>query len=313
MAGCSRAILRWARIAIPPLLLSLGFALFLWFGNAIFAETINSWLMQVFDFVLNFEFPSHTRILFWAVSGILLTLLLGSGSSSTLLVSIDRRLQGSPRLTKDTTVSLWRTRILLVAVNVIYIGADATDVAYLWMDAELPAGVTYSEYTHQGVYNLIASVLLVGLVLSMVFRQAQDITHSFSIKPLSYAWIAQNLFLVSGAALRLKIYVETYHISLLRLYVLCFLVLVAAGFVILTVKIARDRSFAWLIASNLMAVFVLFFVMQFMNTRAFVANYNFDAELQNPDGVVDLDLAYLVSLAGFPHFMAEVLETHGRS
>ncbi len=90
-------------------------------------------------------------------------------------------------------------------------------------------------------------------------------------------------------------YVDACQLTLLRVYVLAFLLLVAVGFGLLFIKIQRDHGFAWLLNANLLAVFWLFFTMQFVNDRGLVAWVNYRTAL-NPERTQVIDVDCLAGL-----------------
>jgi hypothetical protein len=157
----------------------------------------------------------------------------------------------------------------------------------------LPAQVNYSEYVHQGVWALSSAVVLSAAVLIVIMQQAPSVTGSRTLRALSYAWILQNLVLTAGVLLRLHLYVTTYGLTELRLDVAFFLLLVSAGFVLLTWRIARGKSLGWLIEANLLATFTLFATVQFLDTSAWIADYNVDAWKRSH---LVIDEGYLESL-----------------
>ena len=89
--------------------------------------------------------------------------------------------------------------------------------------------MVYSEYVHEGVFSLIAAVLLSAVVLSGIFLQDSAVTGRGWLKGLAHLWILQNLVLIAGVFLRLKLYVDAYQFTVLRVYVACFLALVRSA------------------------------------------------------------------------------------
>jgi hypothetical protein len=75
------------------------------------------------------------------------------------------------------------------------------------------------------------------------------------------------------------------------------LILVAVGFVLLLLRIARGRTLRWLVGGNLAAVFALFFVAQFADIRGFLARYNVSGAASEERKGGDLDMDYPYQLA----------------
>jgi hypothetical protein len=128
----------------------------------------------------------------------------------------------------------------------------------------------------------------------LIFQQVPAIRSAPAVKALSLFWIAQNVLLITGVLLRLQRYVEVYDLSELRVYVGCFLLLVTAGFGLLTVHALRHKGLAWLLLTNLLTTFALFFVLQFLDVRKWVAESNVARWEANRSR--NLDVEYLASL-----------------
>ena len=126
------------------------------------------------------------------------------------------------------------------------------------------------------------------------FAESGDQTASTTIRGLAFLWIAQNILLIINVARRVGIYIDDYHLSVLRLHLILFLVLVCVGFTLLGIRILRDRSFGWLVSANLAAVFILFATIQFWDTRKTVAEYNLERAIE--DEKKTLDTYYLSQL-----------------
>ncbi|MFK5922311.1 MAG: DUF4173 domain-containing protein [Verrucomicrobiota bacterium] len=287
---------RWAKIVLPTSLLTLIFLILFSNGNAIMGDGIKNLFTTLFSWIGTFQFPSILRILFWIGSGFLLLSLLSRSPLSLDLIRLRKKLPLTWASPNDLNASIWSSRLLLIAVNVIFFSANTLDVFYLWMETALPSDVNFSEYVHQGVYNLIACVALAASVLLIIFQQDKQVTNAPGQKILAHIWIAQNFLLVSSVLLRLKLYVDTYHLSLLRLYVAFFLILVVVGFVLLAIKIHQQRKFSWLVNANLFAVFLLFFIVQGPDDHAFVARYNYQQALQADKQNHRIDIPYLTKL-----------------
>ena len=283
---------RWAGIVAPSAIAAVFFLILLGKGNAILGEALNGALNGLLNSLETVELPSAGRIFFlFAVSTILLGLLWRSRRSLTLgwLDRLCERTGEKGRVAlKDANSGIWRMRLLLVVVNLIFFAANSIDISYLWSGVELPEGMTISKFVHSGTYSLIASVVLAALVLSVLFQQHREITQARGQRFLALIWVGQNLLLLGNVLLRVKFYVDAYQLSVLRLHLGLFLALVAVGFVLLAIRVVQQRSLSWLIGANLLAVFVLFFTLQFWDTRKSVAEYNVAQAAATPEKSVDL-------------------------
>jgi hypothetical protein len=176
---------------------------------------------------------------------------------------------------------------------------NTIDVVYLWSHAKLPVGVNRSDFLHEGVQSLIFAVLLSAAILVVLFQQKLA-DGSRTLQVLSTAWVLQNLAVIAGVFVRLKIYIDDYELTLLRVGVVLFLALVIAGYALLTIYFWRGKGLEWLLRANVLATFCLFFIVQFIDLNGAVAGYNVDRWLQ--PGARPRDVVYLASLghAGWP-------------
>lgn len=269
--GLAGSFIGGCLLMIPALLLALIFGWLLATGNAVF----NSWTNTFFDSIWKIieNYFDLARIVMWFFSALWILPLLRPAHISTWWWSWTERLPRLPEIL-PTRGALFCSGLILVVLNLLFFLANIADALFLWSGAALPAGVTYKSYVHQGVDALIVTVILTAIVLTAIFQQALSVARRRELKVLAFLWIAQNLFLLMSVTLRLKYYIEAYEMTVARLSVIIFLMLVAVGFVLLTIKIVRDRSLSWLVGGCLIAVFVTFYITQFLDLAGWSANYN---------------------------------------
>jgi hypothetical protein len=285
---------RSAQILAPAVALAVVFGVVLSFGNAIFRQLLTHFESIVADWISSFDF-SVLRILLWIAF-----------ATFGLALVRPRAASGQPRLwtrpiprffRADLTVAVLQSCAVFVALNAMFFAVNTIDVIYLWgrkTGAALPEEVTFSEFVHQGVYSLIFAVLLSAVVIAVIFQQEARVTSHRAVKSLAWLWIVQNLILIAGVLLRLKLYVDAYQLSELRVYVGCFLLLVTVGFGLLALHIAQSGSLGTLIWRNTLAAFALFFLVQFPDVAGRVARFN--VRQWNAEPARTLDLAYLETL-----------------
>ena len=68
--------------------------------------------------------------------------------------------------------------------------------------------------------------MLAAIILGMLFSQRPAVTRARGQRGLACFWIVQNLLLVGSVLLRLRMYVDAYQLSLLRVHLALFLLLV---------------------------------------------------------------------------------------
>ena len=278
-------------LAVPALVLALVFGSLLATGNAVFGSWTNSffdWFWKELDLYLNFW-----RIVLWGIVAVIALPLLRPANVSAWWWSWIQRLPRLPEII-PTRAALFSSGLVLAVLNLLFFVANLADALFLWNGHTLPKGVTYSGFVHSGTNALTWTVLLSAVVLTVIFQQALPVAQRRELKGLALLWIAQNLFLLLSVGLRLKLYIEAYDMTVLRLSVIIFLVLVAVGYALLTIKIVKDRSLSWLVGGCVLAIFTSFYITQFLDLAGWSANYN--VARWEKDRTRNLDVAYLIEL-----------------
>lgn len=280
---------RALQAGLPALLIGAVFLGLLASGNAVLAEGLSRCLAHLAQWLLGFSF---VRTVFWilcATAGLAIFWPAQVKAESHWWQRSVGRWSRS-----DVTMARWQCGLVLPAVNGIFFLANTADAVFLWAHATLPAGVNHSRFVHEGVQALILAVILAAGVLALVFQHEEAVSGARAIKSLALVWVAQNLVLMWSVAIRLRIYVEAYQLSELRVYVGCFLALVAVGFVQIAWHILKRWDFRRLLVGNLASTLVLFFVLQFVDVGTWVGQWNV-MRWNGGEGKA-LDLAYLESL-----------------
>jgi len=278
-------------LAIPALVLAVIFGSLLASGNAVFG----SWTNNFFDWFWKelALYLDPARIAFWFFTAFLILPLLRPAQVSAWWWKWTESLSRLPEIL-PTRAALFSSGLVLVVLNLLFLIANIADALFLWSGQARPVGVTYSGFVHNGVNSLVITVVLSALVLTGIFQQALSVSKHRELKALALVWIAQNLFLLVSVVLRLKLYIEAYDMTVARLSAMIFLVLVAAGYALLTIKIVKEKSLSWLVGGCILAVFATFYITQFLNLAGWSADYNVTRFEEKPTR--NLDFSYLVEL-----------------
>jgi hypothetical protein len=293
-------------LTVPALVLALVFGSLLATGNAVFGSWTNSffdWLWKEIG-----EYLNVYRFTLWIFVAFAMLPLLRPASISDRWWSWTGRLPRLPEVV-PAQGAFFSSALVLIVLNILFLVANAADALFLWTGTRsLPPGVTYRSYVHNGVNALTLTVILSALILTFIFQQALQVAGRRELKALAVLWIAQNLFLLLSVALRLKLYIEAYAMTVDRLSVIIFLLFVTSGFGLLTVKIVKDRSLSWLVGGCAVAVFVTLYGTQFLNLAGWSATYN--VARWEGDRTRTLDLRYIDSVgpAGWPAFRSAAEE-----
>ncbi len=184
----------------------------------------------------------------------------------------------------------------LILFNLLFAVQTVLDIIYLWGNVALPADITYASYAHRGAYPLIVTALLAAGFVLIAMRPGGPSEQSKVIRPLVYLWVAQNVLLVISSILRLDLYVQIYLLTTWRIAAFIWMLLVATGLVLIVARIALQRSNAWLIRLNLIAVLLTLYVCSLTNFVAIIADYNVSHSREATGKGVNADINYLLSL-----------------
>jgi hypothetical protein len=184
----------------------------------------------------------------------------------------------------------------LVLFNALFALQTGLDLVYLWGGASLPDGLSLAEYAHRGAYPLIVTALLAAGFVLIAMRPGGPAEHSRLIRPLVLVWTGQNILLVVSSILRLDLYVAAYSLTYLRLAALIWMVLVAAGLLLMLIQIMLKKPNSWLVTANAATLALVLYGCCFLNAPWVVASYNVDHCREAGGTGPNLDLKYLFSL-----------------
>jgi hypothetical protein len=195
----------------------------------------------------------------------------------------------------------------LILFNALFALQSGLDLVYLWGGVALPDGLTYAEYAHRGAYPLIATALLAAGFVLIAMRPGGPAEQSRLIRPLVLVWTGQNILLVISSILRLDLYVAAYSLTYLRLAAFIWMMLVAAGLLLMLIQILLRKPNSWLVATNAATLAMVLYGCCFINAPWMVASYNVEHCREVGGTGPNLDLKYIATLG--PQALA-VLEAH---
>ena len=195
-------------------------------------------------------------------------------------------------------VSVASVTLSLIIFNLLFALQNGMDLIYIWGDVRLPAEFTLAEYAHRGAYPLIVTALLAGLFILVTTHPRSEMAGNALIRWLIIIWIVQNLFLVASTAERTLLYIDSYSLTRLRIAALLWMGLVAVGLILVTWRMLRGQSLAWLVNGNLLAAFTVLASCSVLDLGATAAAWNVDHAREAGGKGVHLDLCYLNQLEG---------------
>jgi hypothetical protein len=184
----------------------------------------------------------------------------------------------------------------LIVFNAIFAVQTLMDLAYLWGGVRLPDDLTYADYAHRGAYPLIITAVLAGAFVLAAMRRDGPARNSPLLRGLVYLWVGQNVWLVISSILRLKLYVEAYGLSEMRIAAGIWMGLVASGLLLIVAKIAWDKSNRWLVMANSTALMLTLWATAFLNFPAAIATFNVAHSLEVTGQGMALDDTYMSEL-----------------
>ena len=255
------------------------------------------------------------RPLFWlaAIAAIwpFLRVRLGQPTVRDLVDPLDATPEPSPPTQSAVTIAAtvptaaWvdgplfgRAAILrsLVLFNLLFAVQSVLDVTYLWGGMALPIGMSYASYAHRGAYPLIVTALLAGAFVLAAMQPGTAIERSRLARALVFLWIGQNVLLVLSSMLRLDLYVDVYSLTEWRCAAFVWMLLVAAGLILIVARIVLDRSNRWLVWSNAAVLAVALYLCSLVDFSGMIARFNVMHSREVAGAGVPIDTAYLCRL-----------------
>jgi hypothetical protein len=281
---------------IMPLSLAAVFVALFGIANPV----VEHWLSLLDPWAL-LELLGVWRALFWTIVALCVWAFLRPRAPNIRfrrLAVMQPRTKPAARPDRLREALFGRAAILraLLVFNLIFAVQTVLDGAYLWGGVALPDGLTYAEYAHRGAYPLIATALLAACFVLVSMRPGSTTSADRPIRLLVHLWTAQNVVLVLSSILRLDLYVGIYSLTYWRVAAFVWMMLVAAGLVLIMARIALEKPNSWLMTANLLTLSSTLYVCCFVNFAGLIADYNVRHSLELSGRGLLLDRSYLVSL-----------------
>jgi hypothetical protein len=181
--------------------------------------------------------------------------------------------------------------VLLGLLNFLVFIVNILDLNYIWVSQNLPEGVSFSEFVHQGIGMLITSIISAILIILYYFRGSQNFFEkNLSLKFLGYVWIIQNALLILSTAVRNQLYVNEFSLTYKRIGVYVYLLLCLIGLATTFVKILKTRSNWFLFRKNGWAFYAVLVISCLFNWDLIITKFNIHYSK-------NLDTNYLLTLS----------------
>lgn len=244
---------------VMPTIISVlvGAALFIAFltifaaGNPLVAQ-VREWIVTKWNELLvylniNWDFMWH--LLYWFVG------ILVFGLYARRRPYIPATIPAPRKAPAGTTLLPHLPLFALIGINMAFLVATSTDIAYLWFK-NIPQGISQTAYLHEGADSIIWASLLAALVLIVLFRSAGIARQSAAAKGAAYLLLIQTFLLAASVYLRLFYQICDYGFTFRRILAGEFLLLGLVGLVILVFYIATEGRF-WRCAKVCMGLMLL--------------------------------------------------------
>lgn len=267
-----RSILIGCLIAIPLLvvIIALLSKADLMFGK--FTDTMFDWIISSEIFI----------IIIAIITGTLLCYSLLCGSAKEKNADPRKEFKASPIIGITVSAILLLTYIIFCGIQMLYLFAGGIYV--------LPEEFTYAEYARQGFFELLA-VTCLNIILILVCVKVFE--ENKLLRAILTAITACTYIMIASAAYRMVLYIGAYHLTLLRLFVLLFLLidaLILAGIIISL----YSKNFP-LFEYSVVVVTVCYLAFSFSRPDYHIARYFVD----HTDKIASEDMNYLTEVLSY--------------
>ena len=246
--GSSSVAMRPALSVALPIGIVLCFGTLFVLANPDIATGVGRQFRAAFDSLGRMLTGFHVgEAVLWLSSGFLLLGLLYPAQAFLLAERKPAELEQVPELSgiylafRNSLLSV----IVLFAVYLVF------EFATLWFRT-FPENFYYAGYAHQGAFWLTVALALATVVLSVIFRGPVLADGRLdSLKRLALIWSIENLLLSAAVYNRMLIYIDYNGMTQMRVVGLLGITSVVAGFMLVVVKLYRDKGFVWLLHRQL--------------------------------------------------------------
>lgn len=239
-----------------------------------FENLINNAIRNIrFDFDLYFIINRVVlfSILFFILCGFFYGLTYKKESKEKEMEIINKQLV-------DYTVIITVT-LLISMVYFIYLLTQFTYFISAFKGV-LPGNYTFSAYARRGFFECIP-LSMINLILIAILSNITEVKDSknkkLTIKIFILYLLGVNLFIVITALSKMGLYISAYGITIMRVYVAWFLVLLSIVLVLISVKIIVAKF--KFIQSIFIVFTVMFLGLNYSNVDYRIAKYNLDLYL----------------------------------
>lgn len=264
---------QWVATALPLGVGSLFAAVFLMANPDLVSEfnhRLSALIEALRDWIIQY---SAWEALFclgvaWAAIGLLRPLLPRLASAS---LPQPRSVTPSEPAPAPLYAALRNTLLMVIGLFGAYL---IFEFRTLWF-RDFPKKFHYSGYAHEGAAWLTIALALATAVLSLIFRgRIQHDPRIGRLRTLAAIWSAESLILSVAVYHRLFIYVGYNGMTRMRFVGYFGVTAVVVGFLLVVVKIARQKDFGWLLQRHLWTLALAVFLFAITPVDYLAMRYN---------------------------------------
>ena len=273
-----------ARVILVPLLVCLVFIVIFSAANPVVGNFLDSllnnigtWIEQLFKLITPFRI--FILLLWLVLFAALIKPVIENDIVDELSSLNDTLAQSDDELASPDggLVAL----VTLILVNILFLAYNGLDSIYLYMKAELPAGVTWTSYTHSGCGWLTLALLVSSIVIGCIFRSGLNFDRRVKhLKLWSYVWAVQNAILAVGTVRRIGMYIDFSGLTNLRITGIYGALLIMTSLAIMVYKVAAERSWIWLLRKYVLSFCVAVLILSLTPSNWLCATYNTQSIIQ---------------------------------
>ncbi|WP_158589556.1 DUF4153 domain-containing protein [Butyrivibrio sp. CB08] len=158
-------------------------------------------------------------------------------------------------------------------IGIVYLIFCAIQLLYLFSGKmALPEGYTYAEYAHEGFYQLLAVCILNIVMVSICqafFKHSKVLTALLTVIGVC------TYIMIASSAMRMVLYIEVYHLTFMRIFVLWFLAVLCFFLAFLIISLYA-RKFP-VFKACMVVITIAFIAFTYCNPEYQVAKYDLQA------------------------------------
>ena len=181
---------------------------------------------------------------------------------------------------------------VLVSIILVYLVFTKIQVSYLYLNKELPAGVSFSHYARSGFFQLVFLVAInLIMIISIKLKTIVNSTKTKKILNTVYSIITVLTINMGGAAIyKMNLYIGEFGYTRLRILVQAFTVFLCISLFFLLIFIWTEKTLFKPIAITGMVIYI---ALNYCNIDNFIAKENIKLINQREE----IDLWYISTLS----------------